>query len=120
MQNEDLSLVHHCLVHMADQSLRRCVEKKKAVVDVSIEIVENGGVEHLLDGWMELIETDEIGDVGDRREWWCVVEMIVNVEDGAMSELVERLQEIGEKGGIHVGSSGDNDDGGRSIGMQRL
>ena len=87
---------------------------------MSIEIVENGGVEHLLDGRMELIETDEIGDVGEGRGKRRVVEGIIDVEDGAMSEVVERMQEIGEERRVNVGSPGNNEHRCHRIEMLRL
>ena len=71
-----------------------------AIVVVNGEMVENGRIEYLSDVRIKMIETNQIGNggcsgmmiVGDWKRW-----IIIDVDDGVMNEMGERVEEVGDE-----------------------
>jgi hypothetical protein len=92
VKHENGSFVWHFIVEMSDELMRRCIEKKKEIVAVRIELIENGRVESLLQIGMILIETDEIDDIRRVvvivvRHWKRLTNIIVDIDDRLLNKI---------------------------------
>ena len=111
VENQHRLLVHRRAVEVLDEQLRRRVENEKEMTSMGVQMGEHGSVQRLAKGRVEVVEPDEIDDVGGGR-WWLVVSEIVDVEKGAMEEGREGVEKVGEKRGIGESFGGENDNGG--------
>ena len=113
VENQHRLLVHRRAVKVLDEQLRRRVENEKEVTSMGVQMGEHGSVQRLAERSVEVVEPDEIDDVGGGWWWWwLVVSEIVDVEKGAMEERREGVEKVREKRSIGESFGGENDNGG--------